>query len=62
MAEMGTLPHVIEAVLNHISGHKVGVAGVSNQATYAKEKREALEAWALIVAKITSDQKGGGHE
>ena len=27
MAELGVLPHVIEACLNHLSGHKKGVAG-----------------------------------
>ena len=43
MAELGTLPHVIEAVLNHVSGHRAGVAGIYNRATYAKEMREALE-------------------
>jgi hypothetical protein len=28
MADIGIQPHIIEAVLNHISGHKAGVAGV----------------------------------
>ncbi|WP_201861588.1 tyrosine-type recombinase/integrase [Microvirga soli] len=46
LAEMGTLPHVVEAILNHVSGHKAGVAGIYNRATYTKEKREALEQWA----------------
>lgn len=46
LGELGILPHVIEAVLNHVSGHKAGVAGVYNRATYAKEKRDALDLWA----------------
>ena len=46
MAEIGIQPHVIEAVVNHISGHKGGVAGVYNRATYAGEKRTALDRWA----------------
>jgi hypothetical protein len=46
MAEIGIQPHIIEAVVNHISGHKGGVAGVYNRATYATEKRTALERWA----------------
>ncbi len=46
MAEIGIQPHVIEAVVNHISGHKGGVAGVYNRATYAVEKRAALDRWA----------------
>lgn len=37
------LPHVAEAVLNYISGHKAGVAGIYNRALYATEKREALD-------------------
>jgi integrase len=28
MAELGIAPHIIEAVLNHVSGHKGGVAGI----------------------------------
>jgi hypothetical protein len=46
MAEIGIQPHIIEAVLNHLSGHKRGVAGVYNRATYADEKRSALLRWA----------------
>jgi integrase len=42
MAEFGVQPHIVEAVLNHISGHKAGVAGVYNRALYAAEKRRAL--------------------
>lgn len=39
-------PHVVEAVLNHYSGAKAGVAGVYNRSTYAREKRAALDLWA----------------
>lgn len=45
LADLGVLPHVIEAILNHISGHKAGVAGVYNRASYAAEKRAALTLW-----------------
>ena len=51
MAEIGIQPHIIEAVVNHISGHKGGVAGVYNRATYAAEKRTALERWAEWLSK-----------
>lgn len=56
LGELGILPHVVEAILNHISGHKAGVAGIYNRATYAKEKREALNRWAdyILVLKETS--------
>ena len=38
MADLGIQPHVIEAVLNHVSGHKAGVAGIYNRSTYAKRE------------------------
>jgi len=52
MAELGVQPHIIEAVLNHVSGHKGGVAGIYNRATYDKEKREALNLWAAHVEAL----------
>jgi integrase len=45
MADIGIQPHVIEAVLNHISGHKNGIAGIYNRASYAAEKAQALARW-----------------
>ena len=47
------LPHVIEAILNHISGHKAGVAGIYNRAIYAPEKRAALQKWADHIAALS---------
>jgi len=41
----GVPPHVVEAILGHISGHKAGVAGVYNKAAYLDERRRALERW-----------------
>ncbi len=53
MARLGVLPHVVEAVLNHVSGSKAGVAGIYNLWTYDLEKREALELWARHVRKMS---------
>jgi len=53
MAELGVLPHIIEAILNHVSGHKAGVAGVYNRALYLAEMREALVKWADYIDTIT---------
>jgi integrase len=52
MGDLGVQPHVIEAILNHVSGHKAGVAGVYNRSTYGAEKKAALDLWAshLMVA------------
>jgi integrase len=52
MGELGVAPHVIEAVLNHVSGHKHGVAGIYNRATYEVEKRAALILWADRLMEI----------
>lgn len=46
MAELGVLPHIIEAILNHVSGHRAGVAGIYNRARYESEMRTALQRWA----------------
>jgi len=46
MAEIGIAPHIIEAVVNHVSGHKNGVAGIYNRAQYQDETRAALQHWA----------------
>jgi integrase len=45
MAELGIQPHIIEAVLNHVSGHKGGIAGIYNRAQYGAEKAQALALW-----------------
>jgi hypothetical protein len=58
MADLGTQPHVIEAVLNHVSGHKGGVAGIYNRSTYAAEKRAALELWASHITVTLAKSKG----
>lgn len=52
MADLGVQPHVIEAILNHVSGHRAGVAGVYNRAIYAAEKRAALDLWGEHVRKL----------
>jgi integrase len=45
LANLGTPPHVVEAILNHQSGHKRGVAGVYNRSPYEREVRAALALW-----------------
>jgi integrase len=52
MIGLGIQPHIVEAVLNHVSGHRAGVAGVYNRASYATEKREALNLWAAHVTRV----------
>ena len=59
MAELGIEPHIIEAVLNHISGHKGGIAGIYNRASYAKQMARALVLWADHVRAVVD---GGGRK
>lgn len=51
---LGIRFEVTEAVLNHISGAKGGVAGVYQRHDWKDEKRSALEAWARYVEALLS--------
>ena len=57
MADLGEMPHVIEAVLNHVSGQRAGVAGIYNRALYKAEKAQALVRWATHVLAIAKGSK-----
>jgi integrase len=43
---LGIQPHIIEVILNHVSGFRAGMAGIYNRQTYEAEKRTALAIWA----------------
>lgn len=49
---LGMQPHIVEAILNHVSGTKGGVAGIYNRALYLSEKTAALEAWGKHVLNL----------
>ena len=57
MADLGVLPHVIEAVLNHVSVSKRGVSGVYNRSDYASEKRIALQKWSDHLETLVSGKR-----
>ena len=52
MGDLGVQPHVVEAVLNHMSGLKAGVAGIYNRAAYRDQKQAALALWADHVSSL----------
>jgi integrase len=54
MSAIGIAPHIVEACLNHVSGHKAGVAGTYNRNTYEPEKRIAWARWATHVEGIVT--------
>lgn len=45
-------PHIVEALVNHVSGARSGVAGTYNRALYLDERRAALEAWARYLGQL----------
>jgi integrase len=46
MARVNVAPHVVDKILNHVSGSIRGVAAIYNRHSYLDERRAALEAWA----------------
>lgn len=52
MADIGVAPHIIEAVLNHQSGHRSGVASVYNRSRYVPEVTAALARWGQHVLAL----------
>jgi len=57
MAEMGIAPHVIERLLNHISGGTLSmIARVYNRATYLDEMRAAINLWEQRLAMIAGER------
>ena len=57
MAALGTPPHVVESVLNHVSGFRRGVGGTYNRYSYLAEKKSALEQWEASLLTLI----GGGQ-
>jgi integrase len=49
---LGIQPHIVEALVNHLSGFRSGVAGIYNRAEYLDERRAALGRWADYVAQV----------
>jgi integrase len=52
MARLNFPPHVVDKVLNHVSGTIRGVAAIYNRFEYLEERRAALEAWGRYVESV----------
>ena len=61
LAEMGTAPHVIERLLNHITGTLSSIALVYNRARYQAEMREAIEKWEVHLNILLKDSEALSH-
>lgn len=56
LQQQGVRFEVTEAVLNHVSGAKSGVAGVYQRHDWKAEKKAALESYAVRLMKLVSKQ------
>ena len=61
LQRLGVRLEVTEAVLNHISGSRGGIAGVYQRHDWAAEKRAALDAWAAHVLATVEGRIVGGN-
>jgi ADP-ribose pyrophosphatase YjhB (NUDIX family) len=52
MAAMGFPPHVVERVLNHVSGTQSGLVGVYQRHEHRAERKAALTAWGAHVEAV----------
>ena len=52
MAAMNFAPHIVERVLNHISGTQSGLVGVYQRHDYRAERKAAMTAWGARVEAI----------
>ena len=57
MADLGVEPHIIEAAINHQSGHKAGIAGTYNRSRYEKQVAAAMSIWCSHLESLI----GGGE-
>jgi hypothetical protein len=61
LQRLGVRLEVTEAVLNHISGSRGGIAGVYQRHDWATEKRAALDAWAAHFRSVVEGEIAGSN-
>lgn len=52
MAKLNIAPHIVDRILNHVSGTIRGVAAVYNRHAYIEERKAALDAWSRYVESL----------
>jgi integrase len=57
MCDLGVMPHVVEQILNHQSGHRAGVVGTYNRSAYEQPVKAALALWADHIRTITGSRE-----
>ena len=61
MAALGFQPHVIERVLNHVSGAQGGLVSVYQRHEYREERKRAIMAWGDHVMQLVSGEKAASN-
>ena len=61
MAALGFQPHIIERVLNHVSGAQGGLVGVYQRHEYREERKRAILAWSRRVAQIVGTEAAASN-
>jgi integrase len=61
LGDIGIEPHIIEALLNHQSGHKAGVAGTYNRSRYATAVQKAVAVWDDHLRALVEGRKEQGN-
>jgi integrase len=56
MAGLGVPPHIVERVLNHLSGAQGGLTGVYQHHEYRTERKDALLRWGSHVERLLSGE------
>lgn len=54
MARQNVPPHVVDRILNHVSGTIRGVAAVYNRHAYTEERKAALDGWGAHLAGLVA--------
>ena len=52
MAELGIAPHVLDRVINPVSGTIKGMVAIYNRFQYLDERRDALCAWGNFIERL----------
>jgi hypothetical protein len=61
MHVIGIAPHIVSAVLNHLTGFKTGMSRTYNKTSFPALKREAVQRWADHVDFILTGQTASVH-
>jgi len=61
MAALGFQPHVIERVLNHVSGAQGGLVSVYQRHEYREERKRAILAWGAHVVGLVSTEAAASN-